>query len=179
MGALILCTERLVLRPLRMEDAEAFYEMRANAEVALYLARPPSESLDAATRELQRILTLVAEGNTVGWAVTLRDDDQLLGTIGLPRIDMRHRNSSIAFELSRSVWGKGYVREAIAPVLHYGFEVIGLHRIQAEVDPRNLRSLRVLESAGFQREGLLRENEWARDRFVDTVVLSKLVNDRP
>ncbi len=174
---MILRTERLVLRPFELRDADAFFAMRANPENSQYLSRPRPETLEDATRELQRLLGLVAAGNTIGWAITLGHDDKLLGTIGLPRIDREHRQSSIAFELSRDAWGKGYVREAIAPVLRHGLDVLGLHRIQGEVDPRNVRSLRVLESAGFQREGLLRENEWLDGQFVDTVVLSLLASD--
>lgn len=174
---MILSTERLVLRPLELRDADAFFEMRSSPENSQYLTRPRPETIDDATWEVQRLLGLIAKGSTIGWAITLTDDDKLMGTIGLPRIDREHRQSSIAFELSRTAWGKGYVREAIAPVLRYGFDALALHRIQGEVDPRNARSLRVLESAGFRREGLLRENEWSNDQFVDTVIFSLLASD--
>ena len=141
-----LKTERLVLRPVRIEDADAYFEMRNDTEVARYLLRPPPRSVDEALASLKRMESVNA------WALTRAGEDKLLGTIGLPRFDAENRCTSISFELRRDEWGKGLMGEAAATVIQHTFEVLKVHRIQAEIDPKNAPSIHLAETLGFVTE---------------------------
>ena len=159
-----LTTERLVLRPARLEDADAYFAMRNDAEVARYLLRPPPKSVDEALAALKRMETVRA------WVLTRPGEDALLGTIGLPRFDAENRCTSISFELRRDEWGKGLMGEAAAAVIDHAFTVLKVHRIQAEIDPKNAPSIHLAETLGFVREGILRENVFANGAFTDTAI---------
>ena len=91
------------------------------------------------------------------WGIALRPDDQLIGSITLFNLDFNHRRAEIGYALAREHWGRGYMNEALMALLKYAFEVLDLHRIEADVDPRNTASIKTVEHLGFQREGYLRE----------------------
>ena len=167
-----ITTERLVLRPVRIEDADAYFEMRNDTDVGRYLLRPPPKSVDEALASLKRMESVSA------WALTrpggerggAPGSDKLLGTIGLPRLDQENRCTSISFELRRDEWGKGLMGEAAAAIVKHAFETLKLHRIQAEIDPKNAPSIHLAESLGFVREGILRENVFVNGGFADTAI---------
>ena len=157
-------TERLVLRPARIEDADAYFEMRNDTEVGRYLLRPPPKSVDEALASLKRMESIKA------WVLTRPGEDKLLGTIGLPRFDAENRCTSISFELRRDEWGKGLMGEAAAAIVKHAFEDLKLHRIEAEIDPNNAPSIHLAETLGFVREGILREHVFANGAFADTAI---------
>ena len=79
--------------------------------------------------------------------------------------------------LSPAHWGKGLATEAVRRVLQFGFERIGLHRVEAELDPRNTASARLLERIGFRYEGLLRERWWVYEEWCDSALYGLLRAD--
>ncbi|MBX3230092.1 MAG: GNAT family N-acetyltransferase [Labilithrix sp.] len=165
----VLVTERLRLRPVRLEDAQAYYELRRDPEVARFLLRRAPASVDEAQSALARVL----ESNQPAWALTRVPDDMLLGIVGLPRFDAANRCSSISFELRRDEWGKHLMSEAAARVIEHAFGKLGLHRIQAEIDPKNHPSIHLAETLGFVREGVLRDNVFHDGAYSDTAIYAR------
>lgn len=163
----VLDTLRLRLRPVRPSDAQAYLEMRRDPDVGRYLMRAPPESIADAEREISRILS---QHTVFGWALVRRDEDKLLGVIGLPRFDRYQKSTSIAFELRRDEWGKGLMGEAANKVIAYAFDKLGVHRIQAEIDPKNSASIHLCETLGFVREGILRDSVYVNGAFADTAI---------
>jgi RimJ/RimL family protein N-acetyltransferase len=96
------------------------------------------------------------------WGIVRHEDGLVIGTCTLFHIDESNRRAEIGYALGRAHWGKGYMREALSALLEYAFRTLGLHRIEADVDPRNEASIRLLERLGFQKEGYLRER-WLVD----------------
>lgn len=82
---------------------------------------------------------------------------KLLGTCALWGINAQCRRAEIGYILDSRVWGQGYMREALSALLHYAFTKLDLNRIEADSDPRNERSTRLLVRFGFSQEGLFRE----------------------
>ena len=78
--------------------------------------------------------------------------------------------ATIGYDLLKEYWGNGYMTEAVKAMINYGFEELGLMRIEATVEPANTASVRVLERAGFQLEGKLRKRYLYKDRFHDELV---------
>jgi ribosomal-protein-alanine N-acetyltransferase len=91
------------------------------------------------------------------WGLAQRSDDALIGTVTLYNICFDNRRAEMGYALGRAHWGNGFMHEALQALLGYAFGVLDLHRIEADVDPRNGASIRTLERLGFQREGYLRE----------------------
>ncbi|PKB20992.1 GNAT family N-acetyltransferase [Janthinobacterium sp. 64] len=97
-------------------------------------------------------------------AVVLRDGGRLVGTVGLNAISPQHRTAEIAYDLSPAVWGQGVATAIVNAVVDWGFQCLGLLRIQAAVLESNARSIRVLERCAFEREGYLRSYRQIRGR---------------
>jgi RimJ/RimL family protein N-acetyltransferase len=152
----LIHAERVSLREIKNSDLEGLYNVFSDPEVMLYWSTPPLPNRSAA----QDLLNEIHEGykrRFMKWAITLRSDDTLMGTCTLYNLDITHRRGEIGYALGRAHWRQGYVHEALQALLRYCFEELNLHRIEADVDPRNLASINVLERLGFQREGYLRE----------------------
>ncbi len=172
-----LTSERLRLRWLEDDDAPAVFEIFAHPEVARYWSSP-------AYTELAQAAKLIAEGQesfrahrTYQWGVALRATGEVIGTATLFELDAPNRRAEIGFALNHDHWRRGYMGEALACLIDFAFDDLGLHRIEADVDPRNPASLRLLERFGFQREGYLRERWIVGGEISDTVFLGLLESD--
>jgi RimJ/RimL family protein N-acetyltransferase len=109
--------------------------------------------------------------------VTLAATGELMGTTTLFRIDRDHRRAEIGFALGSRWWGQGWGSATVARIATYAFQALGLHRLEADVDPRNAASLRVLERLGFRREGLLRARYHVAGEIQDSVLLGLLSDE--
>jgi len=153
----IITTPRLVLRWISEDDIDNLYEIFSNSEVMRYWSTVPLPN-QAAAAELQRE---IAEGNEsekmFKWGLALRDSNIVIGTTTLFNLNLDNGRAELGYAMGRAYWGKGYMNEALKAFVSHAFEVMGLRRLEADVDPRNGASIRTLERLGFQREGFLRE----------------------
>jgi RimJ/RimL family protein N-acetyltransferase len=148
---------RVSLRWISAADTDAFYAIYSHPEVMRYWSTPPLADREAAANLIEKIQEDWKRRVILKWGIALRTDDQLIGSLTLFNLDFNHRRAEIGYALGRDHWGKGYMNEALMAVLKYAFEVLDLHRIEADVDPRNAASIKTLERLGFKREGYLRE----------------------
>jgi [ribosomal protein S5]-alanine N-acetyltransferase len=150
----IIETERLVLRPPRFEDAEdIFNSYAADEEVTRYLMWRPNTSIEETEEFLRRIVDFPEDGSRLTWAITLRGDDTIRGMIELRS---QAYKADVGYVLERSLWGHGYMSEALSAVLDYAFENPRMYRVWAVCDVDNIASARVMEKAGMRFEGILR-----------------------
>ena len=153
----IIPTPRLLLRWISEDDIDSLYEIFSDPQVMRYWSTVPLTDRQAAA-ELQRE---IAEGNESGtmlkWGLALRDSGALIGTTTLFNLSLENGRAEIGYAMARAYWGKGYMNEALKALVSHAFEVMGLRRLEADVDPRNAPSIHTLERLGFQREGFLRE----------------------
>jgi len=107
-----------------------------------------------------------------------KDTDALIGNIALTEVFRGPLQSCyIGYYLDLECNGNGYMTEAVSLAVKFGFEEIKLHRIEAGVMPHNLRSMRVLEKAGFVKEGIARKNVNINGKWEDHQVLAILDED--
>jgi ribosomal-protein-alanine N-acetyltransferase len=169
-----LTTARLELRPLEMADAEALFEVFSDAEAMRYWSTAPHQDIEVTRDLVSSSLAAYEAQQGLEWAVTLRNDRRAVGKFGHWRWSRPHFRSEIGYILRRDLWGQGLAREGLAALCDFGFTQMQLHSIEAQLDPGNLASLRLLEGAGFTREGHLHENYFADGRFRDTLIYSLL-----
>jgi [ribosomal protein S5]-alanine N-acetyltransferase len=149
--------ERVRLRWLEPGDVDALFGVFSDPEVARYWSAPPMTERAAAEALLAEIHACFARRDLFQWGIALRSSDEVIGTCTLAHVTAPHRRAEIGFALARAHWGQGLCGEALRRVLAFAFDDLALHRIEADVDPRNARSIASLERLGFRREGHLRE----------------------
>lgn len=162
-------TSRLRLRDFVTTDWEAVHAYVSDPEVVHFMfwgPRDASESRDY----IQRMLVSQQERPRMTWelAIIRRADHRLLGACDLTLLN--EREADLGYVLARDAWGQGYAAEAALALVVAGFLQLGLQRIVATCDPRNLASARVLEKAGLQRAGLLAQHQWAKGRWWDSLL---------
>lgn len=169
----ILETERLTLRKLKIEDADAMYVYASNDEVTKYVLWDSHTSPEQTKQFLQFMIDKYKQEN-YAWAVTLKDSDEFIGTIDYVMLDHNERIGEIGYALSHLYWGKGYMSEAAKAVLHYGFTELHLERIQARCFAENIGSERVMQKAGMVFEGTMRKAKLSKGTYYDLKMYSMI-----
>lgn len=169
-------TGRLLIRRLRMDDAPAMLEMLSDPETTRYWGRPVMTELQQAEQYTQENLSWMDQGHCLYWGIEEKASGKMIGTCTLFKLDLINRRGEIGYLLNRSYWRRGIMTEALSSVIDHAFHGMQLHRLEADVDPENAASIRLLEGFGFQREGLFRDRWWVGGRWCDSLMLG-LVHD--
>ena len=161
-------TARLRLRCLVIEDAPAAHQAYGDPEAMRYWDTPPSIDLEETERRLLRSLSVDPQWHGT-WAVLARrdgqiPDDQFIGMVNYHARQPWNRRLALGWILIPSFQGLGYMREAVGAVLGHCFTTLNTHRVEAEIEPENVRSARLAQRLGFKREGLLRDRLLVADQ---------------
>ncbi len=179
-GRCRLRTPRFTLAPLEYDDVDALFAHFADPRVTEHLdiralgARSDArEIIDLGQPQLR------SSGHGLRWAI--RDSDGgFVGTCGFHLMTfLRGRRAEIGYDVSPDWWGQRVMGEVMPAALGFGFNVLGLRRIEAMVTPGNDRSCALLERHGFRREGVLRSYGLWKDRFWDQILYARLSDDPP
>lgn len=143
-----------MLRPFEAADAPRVQLLLDDVEVAKQTLTIPHPYPEGAAAEwIAKHEEWLAAGKQAIWAITL--NDQIVGAMGLKIVAAHHR-AEVGYWVARAAWGDGVATEALRAVIAHGFDVMGLHRIEAHHFPENPSSGRVMEKAGMTREGHIR-----------------------
>lgn len=153
----VIDTKRLKLRPLSYEDTEVIYRIFSDREVTRFWGHNTLKNKSEAKRFIKQTITGAEDESLLEWGVVEKDSHALIGVCAYSGWDREHKRAEIGFALQKDRWGQGYMTELMHTFIPFGFRRLQLLRIEADVDPRNKASIRLLEKFGFQREGLLRE----------------------
>ncbi|RXV67566.1 N-acetyltransferase [Burkholderia stabilis] len=173
-----LDTPRLFLRPLREADAHALFDLWSDAEAMRYFSFSPMTHIEQAAERVARNLKTSASGQDLICVLELRESGETLGECVLFHANEQCRRAEIGFSLRRTYWSGGYMREAASAMIDHAFDTLRLNRLEADIDPRNAASARLLERLGFAREGLLRERWIVGDEVSDSALYGLLASDR-
>ena len=168
---------RLRLRWLTTADVTALYTIFSHPEVMQYWSWRAFTEPTQAQDLLESIHQCFEKRTLYQWGIADRATDQIVGTATLWQIHEANRRAEIGFALARDRWGQGLMQEALRALLGYCFGVLELHRVEADVDPGNVNSLRLLERLGFQREGYMRERWLEEGGPKDTVFFGLLARE--
>ncbi|HET6628369.1 MAG TPA: GNAT family N-acetyltransferase [Woeseiaceae bacterium] len=173
-GLPTLRTERLVLRPFRIEDALRVQELAGAREIYATTEKVPHPYEDGMAEAWIASLEAAFEAREqVALGITLAASGSLVGSIGL-RVALPHRRASLGYWIGVPYWGRGYATEAAIAMIRYGFNDLELHRITAQHMLGNPASGRVMMKAGMQREGEL-VDEILKDGVFHTLVAYGIV----
>lgn len=172
-----LDTEHLRLRAVVPADAPDLFAVFGDPVVCRYWSRPPLPDLAAAVALQREIDALFAERTLFQWAIAERESDRLVGTCTLADLSVEHRRAALGYALGRAAWGRGHATQALRALLAFAFDALALHRIEADADPRNAASIRVLERLGFRHEGHQRERWHLQGEVQDAALYGLLARE--
>ncbi len=149
-----LTTQRLLLRKLEINDAPEIFSLRSDSRVNEYLDRPETTSLTEAKAFIEMITAGVDQNKNFYWAISLKADHKLIGTICLWNIDIENATIEVGYELLPAHQGKGLMHEALLKVIDYVFKTLAFKTIVAYTNAANKKSIKLLERNGFIANGI-------------------------
>ena len=179
LGTKRLETERLILRPFVLEDAEAMYRNWASdPEVTKFLSWRHYESVDTAHAILAQWTEQYKNPDWYQWAIELKELGEPIGSISVVNHDDRVRMAEIGFCIGKNWWGQGIMTEAMKAVMDYLFDEVGFQRIEAGHDPNNPASGAVQRKCGLKYEGTFRRRILSNQGITDVAWYGILKEDR-
>ena len=170
----VITATRLRLRPLTAADVPALFEQFSDPEITRFWSSAPLATMLDAEVLLEEIIEEFRRGELLEWGVELLGAPGIIGTCALAHINLDNRRGEIGFSLHREAWGNGYMSEILPVLVDYAFTRLDLHRLEADVDPRNAASIRLLEGLGFRLEGHLRERWQVTGEVQDSLIYGLL-----
>lgn len=170
-------TQRLQMRPLVPTDAEQLYRIYSDSEFMRYWSSAPWTSIEQATSLIERDRRELAAGEHLRLGILLNEDESLIGTCSLFNFNVQSSRAEIGYGIASNHWRRGYMQEAVSALIRFAFTELGLNRIEADIDPRNIASTRSLEKLGFTREGLLRERWIVGGEVSDSALYGLIARD--
>ncbi len=175
---MMITTRRLVLRELEETDWPAVLEYQSDPRYLRYYEWTHRTEQDV--RDFVRMLVALREEKPrtkFQLAITLPANGQLIGNCGIRMKAADAQEADIGYELDPRYWVQGYATEAARALLAFGFGDLGLHRIWAWSIAENSGSVHVLEKIGMRQEGHLREHEWMKGQWWDTLLYAILEDE--
>ena len=169
-----LRSARLRLREVRTDDAPALFAIHSDPQVMRYWSYPAWTQAAQAEQKVADIQRQRRELDILVWTIADAGTDRLIGTSAVFAIDLAQGRAEIGYSLHRDWHGRGLASETLRLILRYLFDELGLRRIEADADPRNAASCRLLEKLGFVREGLLRERWHVNGELSDSLIYGLL-----
>jgi len=151
----VLETERLILREPILTDAADIYAFRSDPVVQKYNARPMTDVSEARGLIEQHQADYLNEDGIL-WGITLKERDAVIGLVGFSAWSLSNR-AMLGYDLAHGYWGQGIASEAVPAIIRFGFEQMGLNRIEASTIADNHESRQMLERLEFTLEGIRRE----------------------
>jgi ribosomal-protein-alanine N-acetyltransferase len=163
-----LSAGRLLLRPLQPGDADALFAIFSDAETMRYWSSAPWTSPTQAAALITSAQLGHADGSALRFGLEIVASGQLIGTCTLYSFSSSNRRCETGYILGRAHWGHGYMAEAMPALLAHAFGALDLNRVEADIDPRNEASARLLERLHFKKEGFMRERWIVNGEICDT-----------
>nr|WP_202819777.1 GNAT family N-acetyltransferase [Thaumasiovibrio subtropicus] len=170
-------TDRFSLRLPESQDDRALFAIFSDPVVMKYWNTPPWQGLHDATAFIESCRQALESNETLTYVILERKTKQLIGKCMLFAYDGESKRAEIGFGVAKPYWGKGVIQEVGEALIQFGFNTLGLRRIEAEIDPDNVGSANALSRLGFTQEGLLRARWEVNGVVSDSALYGRLVTD--
>ena len=167
------------LRAIKFEDADDMFEYASDDEVTAKLSWPSHKNVDETKRIIvNHFLSRPMVGIPIAYAVVLNENNKMIGTCDFWHIDFRNGYGEIGYVINKNYWGRGITTIALKELIKFGFEYLGLERVQIAHATDNPASQRVIEKCDFRLEGRLRNVELRKTgKFTDHKIYSILKDE--
>lgn len=168
-----ITTERLALRDLEMNDAPRIFEYRSHPDVSRFQSWGTESA--AAIQSYIRGLSETAPARPGSWyqiKIILLSSGDLIGDCGFQVLEAEPRHAEVGIALAPEFQGQGYAKEALRALLNYLLVGLDKDRVFGSVDPRNLRSIRMLERVGMRKEAYRVKSLWFKGELVDDAIFA-------
>ena len=151
---LLIETNRLILRPLELSDAESLFELNKNPNVHKYLWQKPEEVIDESIKVIEYVQRQYASNNIGRYATILKETNEFIGWTGIKFVNDHIENGNTNFydygyRLDEKFWNKGFATEASVFWLDYGFNQMKIDKINAYTHAENGASNHILQKVGM------------------------------
>ncbi|CPR18074.1 GNAT family N-acetyltransferase [Brenneria goodwinii] len=171
-------TPRLLLRPLRRDDVPAFFALMSDPVVMKFWNQLPWRHIEQAFEAIDNYRQALSAGEYMKLGLEMKDGGNLIGTCILFHINAASRRAEIGYCLAADAQGKGYMAEALSGLIDFAFGTLGLNRLEAEIDARNIASAKTLARQSFVQEGLLRQRWIVDGKTSDSALYGLLAAER-
>ena len=168
-----LNTERLNLIEITQAHLNDYYKLFSDERVVKYYNIIPLRDEHEAQKYLGWFESRFKEKLGIRWGIALKGEKNIIGTLGFNNFQKNHR-ANLGYDLKFDFWNKGIITEALREIIKFGFEELGVNRIEAEVMQGNVASERVLAKLDFNREGVLKDWMYWNEKHYDMTMFSLL-----
>lgn len=171
-------TERLILRPFRVSDAEQmFYNWASDSEVTKYLTWSPHENAAFTKKLLEDWVSHYTDESYYQWCIELKESSQAIGSIGVVKILDYIEAASMGYCIGKAYWRKGIMTEALRAVIKFLFDEVEVNRIHAAHDTDNPASGLVMKKCGMKYEGTLIQAARNQQGICDVAIYGLIKRD--
>ena len=181
-NSVTLETQRLILRPFMVSDAEEMYlNWGGDPDVTRYMFHEAAASIKETKERIRGWMLTFNSADLNIWnylAVTLKDGAKQIGAIFYAHTNIEARSAEIGYEIGKRWWHSGYSTEALSALLEYLFEIKKLNRITGVHDTRNPYSGAVMKKCGMKYEGTMRRERFLKGEMIDRDHYAILAEER-
>lgn len=177
-GTVTLETERLILRRFTESDAEAAFKNWTSSDaVTKYLRWGTHRDISLTRDFINSRLESYGRPDAYDWAIVLKELGEPIGSMGAVELNEPARSVEIGYCIGEKWWRQGYTSEALAAVIKFFFEEVGVNRVYSEHDPKNPNSGKVMLKCGMKYEGTLRQADFNNTGICDTCIYGILAEE--
>ena len=158
-------------------DAQDLFRIRSNEGVMKYMDTAALDHKKAAQTLISFFNTQFKNKTAVTWGLVAKAENKLIGSFSFWKINKPHCRAEIGYSIHPDFWGNGFMTETFKNLIEFGFNQMGFHSLEANVNPQNQNSIRLLERIGFKREAYFRENFFFNEKYLDSLIYCLLETD--
>lgn len=168
-------TNRFLLRQFVDSDIENVFKGLSHPDIIKHYG-VNFQTLEATKEQMTFYADLEKDETGIWFAVCSLDNKTFYGAGGLNNLSKDHKKAEIGFWLLTDFWGQGIMTEAMPLICDYGFDKLGLHRIEGFVESDNINCKRAMSKLDFQHEGTMKDCEIKNGKFISLDIYAKIKN---
>lgn len=170
-------SERLILRPININDKNEMFAYRSDMETNKYQGWIP-KTIGEVEIFIEKIAKQINEPETwYQFAIIEKESQKIVGDFGVHFLDRENKQVEIGCTLNKNYQNKGYATESVRKVIDFLFSDLNKHRIITSIDPNNVSSIRLVERIGFRKEAHFVESLFVNEKWVDDLIYSLIEKD--
>ena len=170
-------SERLFFKEYQKKDAVSLLYIRSHPNVSKYMDSKIPKTIEDSEKRISDMQQAFIEKKGITWAIRDKETNTLIGDFGVWKIDRQNSRGEIGYILNPDYWGKGYMKESMVTLINFAFKTLNLHSLEANVNPQNENSKKLLLNFNFRQEAYFRENYYYNGQFLDSEIYSLLKSD--